>query len=86
MTLTDIDGNDWGSLHDGLITRDDITYAIRNASWQYVRKAMKGKSISEKFRICKDFTKLRGIRMDRVAVTNYINALKRAGLVFERGS
>ena len=82
--LTDTDGNDWGKYHFGSITKDEITSAIQNPTWQYARRSMKGKSMNEKYHICGDFLKLRGIASDRVAVTNYVNALKRAGLVYER--
>lgn len=83
--LTDHNDLEWWRLHWGTLRKDWITEAIQDPTWQYTRKAMKGKSMQEKYNLCKDYLKVKGYNdFAKVAVTNYINALKRAGLVFER--
>ncbi|HPS39827.1 MAG TPA: hypothetical protein PL124_10475 [Candidatus Cloacimonadota bacterium] len=87
MTLTDVDGNDWGKLHSGKLSWDQIEEAIQDPTWQYARKTMKGKPMTSKWRLCQDYLKIKSNgALAKVAVTNYVNALKRAGLVFERVS
>lgn len=84
-TLTDHNDIEWGTLHWGPLKKDWIKEAIQDPTWQYTRKAMKGKSMKEKFNLCRDYLKVMAYNdFAKVAVTNYVNALKRAGLVFER--
>jgi hypothetical protein len=87
MTLTDADGNDWSKLHSGRITWYEIIRAIEDPTWQYARVSMKGKSMTTKWNLCRDYLKVKGPEdeLAKIAVTNYVNALKRAGLVYEEG-
>lgn len=85
MSLTDVDGNNWSALFDGPLTRLEIDLAIADPTWQEVRADMKGRSMSAKYRACKDYLKFKqNTQLAKIAVTNYINALKRAGLVYEK--
>ena len=87
MTLTDADGNDWSKLHDGVLRKECIQEAIEDPTWQYARVSMKGKSMTTKWNLCRDYLKVKGPEdeLAKIAVTNYVNALKRAGLVYEEG-
>jgi hypothetical protein len=83
--LTDAEGNDWSVLHCGILRRDCIKEAIKDPTWQYTRNVMKGLPITNKWNLCRDYLKImHNSQMARIAVTNYVNALMRAGLVFER--
>jgi hypothetical protein len=85
MGLVDGEGNDWGALHFGALSKLEIDIAICDPTWQQVRASIKGRSMGAKHRACLDYLKFKeNTALAQIAVTNYTNALKRAGLVYER--
>jgi len=85
--LVDIEGNDWSLLkRQSCLLRSDIIDATEMKEWQSVRKKMKGKTLKERKEMLEDFLAgqhYMGTYLKQVAVLNYINALKRAGLIKE---
>ena len=73
---------DWLNLHAGHISSDEIKAAIKIKGWQIFRKSLKGKSLEEKYTLLEALhNRYPKNRLVQVAITNYINALKRAGLI-----
>ena len=82
----------WKELYFGQITREEICIAIQDEDWQCTRRNLKGMELEDKRRalsiyylstykrLCR-INDLRGIRMLRVRVTNYVTALARGGLL-----
>jgi len=77
--------HDWNSLIFGSYNHDEIGYAVRNTPWQGFREDLRERPHDEKF------TRLRSYianasndteaELRRIRVTNYVNALKRGGLI-----
>lgn len=76
---------DWGKLHVGKITQAEILrYCVNEegSDWQKLRASLKGKSLEEKYvQLAKWLRAHKNSRAAQVQVTNYINALKRGGLI-----
>jgi len=73
---------DWDSIHFGKLNKLEILQAVADADWQSVRVEMKGASLEVKFGMLKDWLSYCNYnRRSRIQVTNYINALKRGGLI-----
>lgn len=73
---------DWSKLHVGHISKDEIKAAINLEGWQSFRHQMKGKTLEEKYEMLSSLSsRFPNHRLVQVAITNYINALKRAGLI-----
>lgn len=74
----------WSRLHFGQLTRIDIENYVYDDEWQDLRKSMKGKSLEFKYATLSGWlTNNRNCRAAQVQVTNYVNALKRGGLIEE---
>lgn len=72
----------WLAIHSGLITRSEITKYVTNPEWQKVRVSMLGASVDEKYETLKKWLHdNHNSRSAQVQVTNYINALKRGGVI-----
>lgn len=72
----------WGSIHCGKITKEEITKHVVDSNWQKLRLHLKGKDLGYKyFCLCNWLHDNKSSRSSQVQVTNYINALKRGGLV-----
>jgi len=72
----------WDSLDFGVFSPQEIARAVSDAKWQRLRKMMKGKSLSEKFNMLKNHLRSENnSRKAKIQVTNYVNALRRAGQV-----
>lgn len=72
----------WSSIHAGKISREEILRHCQNGGWQELRLKLKGISLEEKFRLLKEWLETHNhSRAAQVQVTNYINALARAGLI-----
>lgn len=61
--------------------RDEIRIAVRDENWQRVRRGMLGMTQEEKYERLVSYLKEGGGRMRKVRVHNYVNALKRGGLI-----
>lgn len=73
---------DWRKLHFGHISQDEIKAAINLEGWQIFRLQLKGKSLEQKHEMMTALIEhYPNNRLTQVAVTNYINALKRSGLI-----
>ena len=73
---------DWNSLHFGKITRDEIIRYCQGEEWQKLRRMLLNTSLEEKFRKLKEWlAQHENSRAAQVQVTNYVNALKRGGLI-----
>ena len=73
---------EWNKIHCGKISKKEITEYIIDISWQSLRLHLKGKTLEYKYMALEDWLKYNeNSRACQVQVTNYINALKRGGLV-----
>ena len=61
--------------------RADIQEAVDDKQWQTFRESLKGLSTAAKLRKLKEYERTRTGHRAHVQVENYINALKRAGLI-----
>jgi len=73
---------DWNSIHAGKITQQEILRYCQGTGWQALRRMLKNTTLEEKFRKLKEWLSLHSnSRAAQVQVTNYINALKRGGMI-----
>lgn len=64
------------------LTRAEIQKAIKDPLWQTVRLSMKGVPLKEKSVLLKNWYKTaKNKKKAEVQIINYINALKRGGLI-----
>jgi hypothetical protein len=74
----------WDKLHFGSLTREEIREAVLDTSWQRYRLAMIGHTLQYKYRMLVWWLNRPSaipLRTRQVQITNYINALKRGGLI-----
>jgi hypothetical protein len=73
----------WKSLVYGSFTASQIAIAIGSAEWQTFRVSLLGSSLIFKYeQLCQWITQGPGnARIREIQVTNYVNALKRGGLI-----
>ena len=72
----------WKSIHSGRITKKEIDLYVKDAEWQEVRLSMKGTSLMYRwFQLFIWLVQKDSSRASQVQVTNYINALKRGGMI-----
>ena len=72
----------WSALSYGPLTRDEITIYVNDTEWQSLRLSLVGMPSSYKYHeLARWLKRNRHDRASQVQVTNYINALKRGGLV-----
>ena len=72
---------DWQKLDFGHITRDEIWWAVKDGEWQQLRKSLKGLPLAKKFNKLQCFLEEHNNRRTQICITNYVNALRRAGMV-----
>jgi len=73
---------DWSKLHFGRITRQEIIQYCSGEDWQELRRRLKGLSLEEKYiQLIEWIRSHKNSRAAQVQVTNYVNALKRGGLI-----
>jgi len=73
---------DWQSIHYGLLARADILECVKDPDWQRVRVYMKGKSLEERYNTLVSWLEVNEhSHCSKVQVTNYLNALARAGMI-----
>lgn len=74
--------NHWDKIHCGKITKNEIAEHVVDLNWQTLRLHLKGKDLGYKyFCLCNWLHDNSNSRASQVQVTNYINALRRGGLV-----
>jgi hypothetical protein len=62
------------------LKKEEINKAIRDKNWQAIRISLLGTSLEEKYeRLSSLWDK--GDRTTKVQIANYVNALKRGGLI-----
>lgn len=64
-----------------------VLVAVNDVKWQYYRASMTGTPTDAKFIALKRWLILNSYsEKSKIQVTNYINAMKRGGLITERGN
>ena len=64
------------------ITQAEIKLHIQDKEWQKTRMSLQGQSLDKKYRILKHWLATHNnSRAAQVQVANYVNALKRGGLI-----
>ena len=83
----------WRHLYFGHVSPSEVAEAIKDDTWQAVRRSMKGVSLEDKYRILSTYysnafqhiisteTHEHDVRMLKVRCTNYVTALSRGGLI-----
>lgn len=86
---------DWHNLYFGHVSSQEVQRAVKDPTWQALRRAIKGLSLQDKYyklmAYCNQmhliYTQDRGAkspewwRMVEVRLTNYVTALSRGGLI-----
>jgi len=73
---------DWKKLTFGKYKILRIQSAVRDAAWQLLRMNMKGKPLQDKYNMLVEHLEKENYSENaRIQVTNYVNALRRAGMV-----
>jgi hypothetical protein len=73
---------DWDKIHFGKISKKEIAEYVKENGWQILREYLKGKSLEDKYlRLFAWVYINKCSRASQVQVTNYVNALKRGGLI-----
>ena len=72
----------WKELHMGQLSTQEIMTCVNDEQWQLFRQSLRGQTLDEKFIRLKYWMRAhQGEYPAKVQVTNYINALSRAGLI-----
>jgi len=72
----------WNNLIFGTYSQKEIATAVNNASWQAFRESMIGSSLRSRYaRLHKYLSGQNHSAAAKIRVTNYVNALKRGGLI-----
>lgn len=73
---------DWEALTFGVYNQDQILKAVEDEAWQETRRGMKGTTLKEKYNTLTRWLKEQNrSEKSKIQVTNYVNALRRGGLV-----
>jgi len=84
---------DWQKLIFGSFSREEIRDAVQNGDWQMLRMSLMGTSMLTKYKALLEYLAIDDwtdvpdavreyrAKVRRVQVTNYVNALKRGGLI-----
>ena len=62
------------------LTRKEILEAVKDKQWQAIRLSLLGTSLEHKFKVLSEWHS-KGDRKSLVQVANYVNTLKRGGLI-----
>lgn len=73
--------HEWSKLIFGVFGSKTILDAVSDEDWQRTRSSMLGTTLKEKFETLELFLARREDEVAKVCVTNYVNALKRGGLI-----
>jgi hypothetical protein len=72
----------WEKLTFGKYDRETIDKAVANKWWQIARRSMLGKSLKVKYKTLTEWLEVHSYSLEsKIQVTNYVNALRRGGLV-----
>ncbi len=73
---------DWGQLKFDSYSPQQVHWAVNDVQWQAFRTEMVGESLERKYELLRSYLRARKYDMKaRIQVTNYVNALKRGGLI-----
>jgi hypothetical protein len=73
---------DWGTLIFGTYSPQQVVRAVNDSQWQDVRISMIGESEESKYNILlAHLVRQHYSGQAKIQVTNYVNALKRGGLI-----
>lgn len=80
---------EWTCLVFGVFDAPTVAEAVASATWQSLRGSLIGEPLQTKFAVCYGFANPPAaarvppeeLRLRRIAVTNYVYALKRGGLI-----
>ena len=72
----------WSELVFGTYSPQQIQWAVKRDNWQSLRITMLKEPLERKYEILLEWLKVnKHSLVSRVQVTNYVNALKRGGLI-----
>ena len=72
----------WSLLHSGPITKEEIALYTPQQGWQALRLSLVGTSLRTKYSKLQSWLETNNFnRMSQVQVTNYVNSLKRGGMI-----
>lgn len=72
----------WGHLIFGSFNREQILEAVNDDDWQIARVQMLGDPLGVKYRVLEIWLQEHNYSLkSKIQVTNYVNALKRGGLI-----
>lgn len=75
----------WNELTFGVYSQEQIQSAVKHEDWQLWRKRLKGMGLRERFLLLRMWveymTAMGKQEQGFIQVTNYVNALRRAGMV-----
>lgn len=75
-------GLNWEKLTFGKYSMGVILAAVKDKEWQSLRESLKGKSLEEKYASLEAYLKkYPKSELVKIRITNYVNALRRGGLV-----
>lgn len=75
----------WNSLIFGSYNRVQIRTAVDDSNWQKFRESLRGANLPNKYVQLLEWLMKRGYtEKSKVQVTNYVNALRRGGLIMSR--
>jgi hypothetical protein len=82
LSATQPKDDDWGSLIFGVYGRNQIDPAVADAHWQQVRIGLKGTTMRYRFKVLNTHLERQNYCLEaKIQVTNYVNALKRGGML-----
>lgn len=72
----------WNKLVSGKLKMDEILEAVDNDEWQELRKSLKGQPLTHRYEELETYLEKHNYsKKAKIRVTNYVNALKRGGMV-----
>lgn len=72
----------WNKLVSGKLKMDEILDAVDNDEWQELRKSLKGQPLTTRYEELETYLEKHSYsKKAKIRVTNYVNALKRGGMV-----
>jgi hypothetical protein len=76
---------DWSILDFGTFSAQEVKDAVADEAWQKFRNALKGVSLHDKWLALRLWLRThKDSKKAKIQVTNYVNALRRAGSVPKR--
>jgi hypothetical protein len=77
---------DWNKLTFGKYSMGEILVAVKNKEWQALRVSLKGKPLQERYDMLVAYLEKENYSLlAKIRVTNYVNALRRGGMIEPKG-